>query len=1834
MAMEHLGSRISFLSSLLSNAPFRKTQHQEMETAYCMVCHILFIIYGLIDILIALIDGVKNNEAFRHIKGENNLETWTGLLKKLKLFEDDVCPVDSLRKRLVLGAAEWLSGMNGSKENEMSKFGYTAGEWEWIWSTMIEDGSWAVPAVTDQNGNYLKENFAPEMLIRYAAHELRCHIVVIDLQLTRIQFCSGNFLKDENVVFDSPLLLYGTGSHFQSVHPIDHDFFIQFANNQETINSQVPNRAEGRNLENMDSEAGKLVEVNEMKEPEKVRKRKQNEDVATMDENESLNKNIGNREINAEWEKRLEELRTKNKRSRNEQREYESLRKRKQRKIQSSEKKDKEKEANALRMKNVRANKSKESQEKEREKHAQGMKKARDAKNEESKAKEREQNAKGMKKARDAKDEESKAKDRQKNALAMKNIRKNQSKERQYEIKTEDKKRKQAEKQSKTIKSLFKLARQVDVSEFKENTSTHFTYQSNTNLYAQSPCTYCNALKWPNETPSFCCNSGKVKLPRIKEPPAVIKNLMKNSHFMDNIRGYNNSLALASIGSTNPESGPCFKIQGKLHHLIGSLTPDTGSPKFAQIYFFDTTQEIENRMANMNNLKMEVLELLQTCLHEVNPYIKHLKSAIEIARNLPNCRLVLNADARLKPSKAHARNYNLPTGSEVAVLLPGDQAGDLDVVLQTKGNEIQKISSVHRSYDALHYVLLLPYGDDGFQPGLPLINAKTGHVSIMQFYSYHLQVRGQEVNMLLGGHRLSQQYITDQYAKVERARLTWINQNQKTIKAEKYKGLIDAYDNGDVTTAGRRIILPPSVTYSPRWYTERYHDGMAITRKEGKPDLFLTLTCNPKWPEVQESLNPGENAFDRPDICARVFHMKFKELIDDVIRDGIFGKAVAHVETIEWQKRKGLPHLHLLLTLHKDDKMRDPSDIDKVISAEIPDPDINPRLFDAVTRHMIHGPCGKFNPNSPCMQCVGNSTIKTCSKGFPKQFNKSTEMSENSYPIYKRRSPADEGKTFDLVKGNKKYTVDNTWVVPYNPVLLLRYDCHSNVEFVATVLAVKYLYKYISKGPDRAIVKVDGAGGKDAGNTETVDEVQQFLDCRYLSAAESIWKLYGFSIHGKSHTVMKLSCHLPSEQTVFMEEGGELQALMAGEPETTLTAFFKTNSEDEDAKTILYPDFPDYYIWDNSEKTWKRRKQGSAIGRVPTVPFNIHTIELYCLRVLLHHIPGPTSYEDLRTVNGKILPSFHSTCIELGLMEDESELDRALEEAASLKFGDALRNFFVTLLIYVNPSNPRKLWDKHKDQLAADWVKDITLEKAVNRTLLWLRDKLASHEITLRQLNLPEPEDDKPFLPKLLEQELSYNKDEERELAKEAIQKMNREQRVFFDKVLDSISREQGGLFFLDAPGGTGKTFVLNALLCAVRSNGQIALGTAISAVASKLLKNGTTVHSRLKVPIQIKDTSLCHFSKNDSTGKLLLRTKLIIIDEVSMGHKHVYEAIDRSLRILKETDTVFASYVVVFAGDWRQCLPVIPRGSDNEIINATLKFSYLWKSIQVYHLKTNMRVVESQSEEGKVFANYLLSVGDGTVSRDDMIEIPEKMRIDPETLEALIDFVFYDLIKNSADSKWLGERAILCPTNEQAKEVNDLISLRFPGEEKIYKSSDTTENNNIDFTPEFLNSCDLPGIAPHCLKLKKGMLVMLLRNLDPTNGHCNGVKYVINNLLERVIEVTAVNGSNPGSKLLVPRIIMINSDSTLPFSIRRRQFPLRPAFAMTANKSQGQTLARVGIYLGRDFFSHGQLYVALSRCGNADEIKVLTRVGDKEGYKGKVMRNCVFKEVLSQLKE
>ena len=137
----------------------------------------------------AILDGVLNNDAFKNNEGDELNKIWADLLKELQCFEDLDDHTNFLRRRWVLGAAEWMAGKNSSKENQKELLGYTDEEWEYVWSTMIEDGAWAVPSITDRSGNWLKENLAPEMMIQFIAHNLRCHIIVFDLQLEKIQFC-------------------------------------------------------------------------------------------------------------------------------------------------------------------------------------------------------------------------------------------------------------------------------------------------------------------------------------------------------------------------------------------------------------------------------------------------------------------------------------------------------------------------------------------------------------------------------------------------------------------------------------------------------------------------------------------------------------------------------------------------------------------------------------------------------------------------------------------------------------------------------------------------------------------------------------------------------------------------------------------------------------------------------------------------------------------------------------------------------------------------------------------------------------------------------------------------------------------------------------------------------------------------------------------------------------------------------------------------------------------------------------------------------------------------------------------------------------------------------------------------------------------------------------------------------------------------------------------------------------------------------------------------------------------------------------------------------------
>ena len=170
------------------------------------------------------------------------------------------------------------------------------------------------------------------------------------------------------------------------------------------------------------------------------------------------------------------------------------------------------------------------------------------------------------------------------------------------------------------------------------------------------------------------------------------------------------------------------------------------------------------------------------------------------------------------------------------------------------------------------------------------------------------------------------------------------------------------------------------------------------------------------------------------------------------------GKVIAHIRVIEFQKR-GLPHAHILLIMHIDDKPRTMDDVDTAVSAEIPDPDLSPLAHATVTKHIMHGPCGQLDKEAVCM------VNDVCSKNFPHPFSTTTRSDNSGYPKYRRR---DDGK--EATKNGCR--LDNRWVVPHNVYLCTKYNAHINVEVCTTVSAVKYLYKYVYKGHDRASVSM------------------------------------------------------------------------------------------------------------------------------------------------------------------------------------------------------------------------------------------------------------------------------------------------------------------------------------------------------------------------------------------------------------------------------------------------------------------------------------------------------------------------------------------------------------------------------------------------------------------------------------------------------------------------------------------------------------------------------------------------------------------------------------------
>ncbi|XP_074314935.1 uncharacterized protein LOC141651111 [Silene latifolia] len=494
-------------------------------------------------------------------------------------------------------------------------------------------------------------------------------------------------------------------------------------------------------------------------------------------------------------------------------------------------------------------------------------------------------------------------------------------------------------------------------------------------------------------------------------------------------------------------------------------------------------------------------------------------------------------------------------------------------------------------------------------------------------------------------------------------------------------------------------------------------------------------------------------------------------------------------------------------------------------------------------------------------------------------------------------------------------------------------------------------------------------------NSDQIDEIQRFHDCRYISACEAVWRIFGFEIHYRTPPVERLRFHLPDEQSVVFNDEDPIDSVIDNPTigMTKFLAWMDCNKSSEEAQQLLYSQFPTKFVWKQEERAWHPRKSGFALGRMHNVSPNCG--ELYYMRTLLNFVKGPKSYEDLRWFDDVLHPTFRGACYARGLLGDDKEYIDVIEEASRWGSGSYLRNLFVTLLLSAAIAMPSKVWEK-----------------------TW---KHLSDDILYQQRNA------------LQNQALRLTEDELKNYA------------------------------------------LLDIEACLQRA-------------IAYVVENSTC--SRIK--------------PGSDLAELLIRTKLIIWDEAPMTHKYAFEAVDGSLRDVMrfsndgDINQPFGGKVVVFGGDFRQILPVIPKGSRSEIVNASLCASNLWPACK--------------------------SVGDPIAS--------------------IVDAIYPSLENQLSNPEYLQERAILAPTHEIVDLVNDYVLSRIDATEKIYFSSDevSKDESNIGvrdlYTTEFLNSIKCSGLPNHELRLKVGAIVMLLRNIDQSHGLCNGTRLIVTDLGSRVI--------------------------------------------------------------------------------------------------------------------
>ncbi|CAF4560566.1 unnamed protein product [Rotaria sp. Silwood2] len=688
----------------------------------------------------------------------------------------------------------------------------------------------------------------------------------------------------------------------------------------------------------------------------------------------------------------------------------------------------------------------------------------------------------------------------------------------------------------------------------------------------------------------------------------------------------------------------------------------------------------------------------------------------------------------------------------------------------------------------------------------------------------------------------------------------------------------------------------------------------------------------------------------------------------------------------------------------------------------------------------------------------------------------------------------------------------------------MKYDAHINVEVCATVKSIKYLFKYVYKGHDCANINLvrSAPDGVMSSTTLEWDEIKAHLDATYVSSPEAVWRLFEFSLHDISHSIIRLAIHLSNMQPIYFAEGNELDALnRAATKDTTLTAWFKLNRDNSDARVHLYDDIPNHFVFDRDNK-WKRRQQGErVIGRMYSICSR--DTERYHLRLLLLHTTGACSFEDLKKVDDEICQTFVNAAKRRGLLCDDSEHDRCLAETAMFQMLPQLRTLFCMILLHCSTRNTIDLWNSYKTNMVKDFMRNFDAETAEAMAFYETEAKLTEQGQRFADFGIsPLP----IFCPIQIE---TINKEEELPVGQQMYDALNENQRQAADEILEAYYRRSittASCLFIDGLGGTGKTQLYHTLCRLFKGQGVHVLTVAWTRIAANLLPEGRTAHSHFKIPVPLLETSTSSIRPNTKEAAVIRKADVLIWNEAPMTPSYALKAVDILFRDIMNVNVSFGGKIMVLGGDFRQVSPVDRFANRSQLVAASLKSSELWSYFKIIRLNKNMRTGPGEEE----FSEWLIKLGNGELpsKENDEIELPAACISDGN----LADEVFGKHI-SLEDIPNLCDKVILCPKNEHALMVNEQVLQRLPGFETMYTSVDEVaceDGENVSNYPtEFLNSLTPSGMPPHKLNLKVGVIVMLLRNLDVNRGLCNGTRLIARCLHNHTIDCEVATGSNKG---------------------------------------------------------------------------------------------------------